>query len=373
MVLLAAWALSLGGCSRSGPAQSAVVPPVPVQVAVAVQRDVPRAIDSIGNVQSLRNVAIKSQVDGIIAEIHFREGDDVKAGDLLVSLDQRPYENSLRIARADLANARAEAAKAATDLERYKHLDQQDAISKEQFGLLATKAETTKAQVQAKEAAVANAELLLGYTKIRAPIAGRTGQLVLHEGALVKANDNSFAIVTLNQLAPIAVTYAVPERSLEDIREALAARRATVTVTDRNTGLARDQGRLEFIDNTVDPATGMITLKAVFPNADQALWPGRFFNVSTLVNVDRAAVVVPASAVVTSQSGSTIYVLKSDAKVELRSVKVTRTVGDLALIATGISAGETVVTDGQLRLFPGARAEARNQSGAAAAPAANKE
>lgn len=363
-VVLAALALSLAGCSRSGPAGPVAAPPVPVQVAVAVQRDVPRAIDAIGNVQTLRNVAIKSQVDGIIAAIHFREGDDVKAGDLLVSLDQRPYENSLRIARADLANARAEAAKAATDLERYKHLDQQDAISKEQFGLLATKAETTKAQVQAKEAAVANAELLLGYTKIRAPIAGRTGQLVLHEGALVKANDNSFAIVTLNQLAPIAVTYSVPERSLDDIREALAARRATVTVTDRNTGLARDQGRLEFIDNTVDPATGMITLKAIFANEDQALWPGRFFNVSTLLNIDHAAVVVPASAVVTSQSGSTIYVLKSDAKVELRAVKVARTAGDLALIATGISAGETVVTDGQLRLVPGARAEARQQSGA---------
>lgn len=360
-------ALALAGCGRSGSAKPAAAPPVPVQVTVSVQRDVPRAIEAIGNVQTLRNVAIKSQVDGVIAEIHFREGDDVKAGDLLVSLDQRPYENSLRIARADLANARAEAAKAATDLERYKHLDQQDAISKEQFGLLATKAETTKAQVQAKEAAVANAELLLGYTKIRAPIAGRTGQLVLHEGALVKANDSSFSIVTLNQLAPIAVTYSVPERSLEDIRAALTARRATVTVTDRNTGLVRDQGRLEFIDNTVDPATGMITLKAVFANEDHALWPGRFLNVSTLVDVDRAAIVVPASAVLTSQSGSTIYVLKADATVELRAVKITRMAGDLALIASGVSAGETVVTDGQLRLVPGARAEARNQSGAPAA------
>ncbi len=370
--VLAGIALTLAGCGRSDSTKAVVAPPIPVQVAVAVQRDVPRAIEAIGNVQSLRNVAIKSQVDGIIAEIHFREGDDVKAGDLLVSLDQRPYENSLRIVRADLANARAEAAKAATDLERYKHLDQQDAISKEQFGLLATKAETTKAQVQAKEAAVANAELLLGYTKIRAPIAGRTGQLVLHEGALVKANDNSFAIVTLNQLAPIAVTYAVPERSLEDIRDALAARRATVTVVDRNTGLVRDQGRLEFIDNTVDPATGMVTLKAVFANEDHALWPGRFLNVSTLVDTDRAAVVVPASAVVTSQSGSTIYVLKSDGKVELRAVKLTRATGDLVLIATGISAGETVVTDGQLRLVPGARAEARNQSGAPVADPAKK-
>ncbi len=361
---LAALAAALAGCSRSDTAPVAATPAVPVQVAVAIQQDVPRAIESIGNVQSLRSVAIKSQVDGIIAEVHFREGDDVKAGDLLVSLDQRPFENSLRIARADLANARAEASKAAVDLERYTHLDQQDAISKEQFGLLTTKAETTKAQVQAKEAAVSNAELQLSYAKIRAPIAGRTGQLMLHEGALVKANDNSFTIVTLNQLTPIAVAYAVPERSLGEIRAALAAKRATVVVTDRGTGLSRDQGQLEFIDNTVDAATGMITLKAVFPNEDNALWPGRFVNVVTQVDIDRGAIVVPATAVQSSQSGSTIYVVKPDQTVDLRTVKIARINGDSVLLASGVTAGETVVTDGQLRLLPGMKAEARNQAGA---------
>ena len=370
--VLAGAMVALAGCSRSEAPKAAAAPAVPVQVALATQQDVPRVIDSIGNVQSLRNVAIKSQVDGIIAEVHFREGDDVKAGDMLVSLDHRPFENSLRIARADLANARAEAEKAATDLERYKHLDQQDAISKEQFGLLATKAETTKAIVQSKEAAVANAELLLGYTEIRAPIAGRTGQLVLHEGALVKANDNAFTIVTLNQLSPIAVTYSVPERSLDDIRAALTAQRASVAVTDRASGFSRDQGRLEFVDNTVDAATGMITLKAVFANTDKALWPGRFVNVSTQVDIDRGAVVVPTSAVQTSQSGSTIYVMKADQTVELRAVKISRAVGDTVLIATGIAVGETVVTDGQLRLVPGIKAEARNQAGAAAVSPPNK-
>ena len=366
--VLAGAMVALAGCSRSEAPKAAAAPAVPVQVALATQQDVPRVIDSIGNVQSLRNVAIKSQVDGIIAEVHFREGDDVKAGDMLVSLDHRPFENSLRIARADLANARAEAEKAATDLERYKHLDQQDAISKEQFGLLATKSETTKAIVQSKEAAVANAELLLGYTEIRAPIAGRTGQLVLHEGALVKANDNAFTIVTLNQLSPIAVTYSVPERSLDDIRAALTAQRASVAVTDRASGFSRDQGRLEFVDNTVDAATGMITLKAVFANTDKALWPGRFVNVSTQVDIDRGAVVVPTSAVQTSQSGSTIYVMKADQTVELRAVKISRAVGDTVLIATGIAVGETVVTDGQLRLVPGIKAEPRNQAGAAVSP-----
>ena len=360
---------ALAGCYRAADTKVAAAPPVPVQVATAVQQDVPRVIEAIGNVQSLRNVAIKSQVDGIIAEIHFREGDDVKAGDKLVTLDRRPFENSLRIARADLVNAQAEATRAASDAGRYQNLDQKDAISKEQFAQVLTKAETTKAQVLAKEAAVANAELLFGYTEIRAPIAGRTGQLVLHEGALVKANDSGFSIVTINQLSPVAVAYSVPESSLDEIRAATAARRVNVAVTERISGLKRDNGELQFVDNTVDAATGMITLKAVFANEDNALWPGRFVNVRTQVGVDVGAVVVPGTALQTSQSGSTIYVVKADQTVELRNVKVARTLGDTVLIAEGIKGGETVVTDGQLRLAPGSRIEARNLAAAAAAGA----
>ena len=347
------------GCGRAAAGKTAAAPAVPVQTAVAVQQDVPRRIESIGTVQALRTVAIKSQVDGIIAEVHFREGNNVQAGDLLVTLDRRPFENSLRIARADLVNAQAEAARAQADANRYTRLDQQDAISKEQFAQLTTRAETTRALAQAKEAAVANAELQLGYSQIRAPIAGRTGQLLLHEGALVKANDNTFTVVTINQLAPVAVAYAVPERSLEEIRAAFAAGTATVTATDRTTGLVHADGRLDFIDNTVDPTTGMLTLKAVFPNDDQALWPGRFVYVVTQVGVDTGAIVVPSTAVQNSQNGSTVYVLKADRTVELRTVKVARTAGDNTLLAAGIKAGETVVTDGQIRLLPGMKAEPR--------------
>ena len=218
------------GCARSGGSGPAA-PAVPVQTAVAVQRDVPRRVEAIGNVQALRTVSVKSQVDGIIAEVNFKEGQEVKAGDLLVSLDRRPFENSLLIARADLANARAMADQAQADLDRYKQLDRQAVVSKEEYVQYVTKAETAKAQVQAKEAAVANAELQLGYTEIRASIAGRAGQRLLHEGALVKANDNSFTLVTINQVAPVAVTYAVPERALDEIRAAFTAGRATVAVT----------------------------------------------------------------------------------------------------------------------------------------------
>ena len=368
--LIPALALLLAaGCSRASVAKTAAAPAVPVQTAVAVQQDVPRRIESIGTVQALRNVAIKSQVDGIIAEVRFREGDNVQAGDLLVALDRRPFENSLRSAHADLANARAMAAQAQADLDRYQRLNDQAAISKEEYVQYATKAETSKAQVQAREAAVANAELQLGYTEIRAPIAGRTGQLLLHEGALVKANDNTFTIVTINQLNPVTVAYAVPERSLEEIRAAFTAGSATVTATDRTTGLSHADGRLQFIDNTVDATTGMITLKAVFPNDDQALWPGRFVYVVTQVGVDAGAIVVPSTAVQNSQNGATVYVLKADQTVELRPVQVARTAGDDTLLAAGVKAGETVVTDGQIRLLPGMKAEPRAAGGGAAAAA----
>lgn len=350
----------LSGCKPGAAGRSAKSggpPPVPVQVAAVVQEDVPREIEAIGTAQALRSVAVKSQVDGVIAEIHFHEGDEVKAGDLLVTLDRRPYENSLRMAQAALANARAEADQANADETRYQRLNQEDAISKEQYAQLVTKVETTRAAVQAQEAAVANARLQLGYTEIRAPIAGRTGQLLLHEGALVKANDAGSAIVTLNQLTPMAVAYAVPETSLPAIRAAQAAGVIAVRASDRTTGLDLKDGRLVFIDNAVDASTGTITLKAAFPNESHALWPGQFVNVVTRTGIDRAALVVPSTAILTGQHGATAYVLKSDHTVELRDVRVQRVDGDRTLVAAGLNAGETVVTDGQLRLLPGAKAE----------------
>ena len=356
--------LLLAGAGCRPPAPGGVVaPPVPVQVAVVRKQDVPRVIESIGAVQALRSVSVKSQADGLIASVHFAEGDEVKAGDLLVTLDRRPFENALNVARADLVNARAEAVQAAADAQRYEHLDQQSVVSKEEYAQYVTKAATTQAQVQSREAAVANAELQLSYTEIRASIAGRTGQLLLHEGALVKANDNTFPIVTINQLAPIAVAFAVPEGALGEIQAALAARRAAVSVSESTSGLVHAGGRLGFVDNAVDTSTGMITLKAVFANEDHALWPGRFLSVRTEVGLDHDALVVPSSAVQTGQTGSSVYIVKPDQTVELRPVKIARVAGEQTLLAEGVSAGETVVTDGQLRLLPGAKAEVRTAAG----------
>jgi len=373
IVLLAAVLLA-AGCGRSRTSAGGARPAVPVQVGRVVRQTLPLRQFSIGSVQARRSVAVTSQVDGVIQEVHFREGDEVKAGDLLVALDRRPFENALRIARADLANARAQAEHAQVEAQRYQQLDQQQAISKEQLAQLLTDVETTRAQVQSKEAAVANAELQLGYTEIRAPIGGRTGQLNLHEGALVKANDNGFTIVTINELAPITVAYAVPESTLAALRAALAADLVSVRARPHDPSAAAVGGRLDFIDNAVDPATGMIMLKATFANADHTLWPGESVDVETQYGADENALLVPANAVQTGQNGSQVYVVKDDQTVELRPVEVGRSAEGFTLIRGGVRAGETVVTDGQLRLLPGIRVEVKAltppEAAAAAAPAA---
>jgi len=361
------------GCSRDT-ATARTAAPVPVQVAIAMRQAMPVTQKAIGTVQALRNVAVKSQVDGIIKGINFNEGDEVTAGDLLITLDQRPFENSLQIARADLANARAQAARAAAEADRYQQLDQASVVSKEQYAQLVTQAEMTKAQVDAKEAAVANAQLQLGYAQIRAPIAGRTGQLLLHEGALVKANDAAFSLVTINQLAPISVVFSVPERLLDAVRAAYSSNSIMVHVTGRDDAAVQADGVVDFVDNTVDSTTGMITLKARFDNKDHALWPGRFVNVELRLGTEADQIVVPTQAVQTGQTGRQVYVMKPDHTVELRQVTVGRTAGEVTTIASGISEGETVITDGQLRLIPGAHVEVRTleEAAAARAPKAQK-
>ena len=371
IVVVALGLTGAAGCKRAAPA--AKVQAVPVQTGVAVRENVPVTVQAIGSVQAVRTVAVKSQVDGVIASIHFREGDEVAAGDLLVTLDRRPFENGLRAAQADLANARAQATQADANFARYRQLDQQNVISKEQFTQLATTADIAKAVVQSKEAAVANAKLQLGYSEIRAPIAGRTGQRNLHEGALVRAGDATQSIVVINQIAPIAVTYAVPEGVLAAVRAAQAAGAVQVGATVHSEAdNPAVEGRLDFIDNTVDTTTGMIVLKAVFENADRAFWPGQFVDVVTRVGVDANVVLVPAPAVQTGQRGSQVFVVKADKTVELRAVQTGRSVADRTIILSGVEAGETVVTDGQLRLVPGAGVEPRTLDAVAAAAGQTK-
>ncbi len=349
----------VAGCRRA--VTEVKTPAVPVQTDVAVRADVPVTQQAIGSVQALRTVSVKSQVDGVIASFHFREGDEVAAGDLLVTLDQRPFENGLRAAEADLANARAEEAQAEADMGRYRQLDQQNVVSKEELAQYATKADTTKAVVQSKAAAVANAKLQLEYSEIRAPIAGRTGQRNLHEGALVKAGDATQSIVVINQVAPIAVAYSVPEGVLAAVRAAQAAGPVKVSATVHAGAVSPVvEGKLDFIDNAVDATTGTVVLKAVYENTDRSLWPGQFVDVTTQVGRDAGVVLVPAAAVQTGQRGSQVFVVKADKTVDLREVKIGRTVNDRTIILSGVEEGETVVVDGQLRLVPGALVEVRS-------------
>ncbi len=361
------------GCGRNTARTRATPPPVPVQVAIAKRQALPMIQKAIGSVQTLRSVAVKSQVDGIIKSIHFDEGDEVKAGNLLITLDRRPYENSLLMAKADLAGARAQATRATTEAERYARLDQASAVSKEQYAQLKTQAETAIALVEAKKAAVANAQLQFDYTEIRAPIEGRTGQLNLHEGALVKANDATISLVSINQLAPLSVVFSVPERILDAVRTALASDGGIpVHVTGRDNPTMQADGIVDFIDNAVDTTTGMITLKAHFANTDHALWPGRFVNVELRLGSEADQIVVPTQAVQTGQTGKQVYVVKADNTVALRIVTITRTAGDLTSLASGVAEGETVVTDGQLRLTPGAQVEIRTLEAVAKAQPTGK-
>ena len=351
--------LSLAGCKRAE-SQARGPQVVPVQMAEALRRTVPILQTAIGSVQPLRSVAVKSQVDGVIAKVQFREGDEVKVGDLLVVLDRRPFENALRSAQADLASARAQEQQAATEADRYQHLDQQAAVSKEEYAQYRTRAASAGAAVQAKEAAVANAELQLSYAEIHAPIEGRTGQLNLHEGSLVKANDAGQPIVTINQLAPISVAYSVPESALTSVRRASVAGEVKVSIVPHSSGSEVIQGHLDFIDNSVDPTTGTIVLKAVFENADRRLWPGEFVDVTTVVGEEKDAVTVPTAAVQAGQNGSQVFVVKPNHTVELRPVTIGLQAGESTVMRTGVKEGEIVVTDGQLRLIPGSKVESKS-------------
>jgi multidrug efflux system membrane fusion protein len=336
-------------------------PSVPVMTALVKKQSVPINLISIGTVQSLRTVEVKSQVDGVIAKINFKEGDEVKVGDPLVTLDQRPFENNVRMAEDDLVTARAQAGHADADVERYKPLDEQSLVAKDTYMQFVTAAKIAKATVQSKEAALANAELQLGYASIVAPIDGRTGQLQLHEGALLKANDVGSTLLTVNQLSPISVAYSLPETYLDRVRLALnAGKKLTATAVGTDATSKKADGILEFVDNSVDSTTGTVLLKATFANAAHELWPGELVNVDTTLGLDEGVMVVPSPAVQNGQAGTQVFVVKPDQTVELRTVKVDRVDGDLTVIASGLKEDETVVTDGQLRLESGTKVEVRS-------------
>jgi multidrug efflux system membrane fusion protein len=293
-------------------------------------------------------------VEGELTAVHLREGQCVKGGDLLFTIDPRPFEVRLKQVQANLARDKAQLENARTLLERNASVVAKGYVSQEQYDQAAANAAALEATVRANEAAVEDAQIQLTYCSIRSPITGCAGEIYVDRGNLVKANDADYPLAVIKQIRPVYVGFSVPERYLPDVRKYLAAGRPIVMAAPASRGDEPVKGELTFVDNSVNTATGTILLKATFANEDQALWPGQFVNVTLQLASQPHAVVVPSQAVQTGQEGQYVFALKPDLTVEYRPVTVDRTVAGEAVIGKGLQPDDKVVTDGQLRLFPGA-------------------
>jgi len=355
--------LAVVAACGGGQEQRRAQPAVPVTVAKVVEKTVPITFRAIGHVEPMATVAIKARIGGELQKVWFTEGQSVAQGATLVTIDPRQYQAALRLAEAQLARDKALLEKAEADTRRYAGLVKQDFVTKEQYDQITSTAAALRAAVEADQANLDNARLQVAYCTITAPIEGRTGNLNVKVGNLVKADDTN-PLVTVNQIRPIFATFSVPAQLLPQLTKHNGNRIAVVATLPQNSG-APEAGELSFVDNAVDTATGTILLKATFANRDERLWPGQFVDVVVTLGEEPNRIVAPAPAVQTSQQGQYVFVVKSDDTVELRPVKVGRIDEVEAVIDTGLTAGETVVTDGQLRLVPGAKVEIKTGLGAA--------
>ena len=337
--------------------QRGTPPPVPVTVALAEQRSVPFEITAPGAVEAMRAVAVTAQVSGIVTGVRFREGDFVREGTVLLEIDSRPYRNALQQAEATLARDQIQLANARRQVERYKSLAENAGITAEQYESFQTSASALEATLKSDSANLDNARLNLEYTSVRAPISGRTGSLLVKEGNVVRAQ-GATPLVTVNQTQPILVRFAVPAQSLPLVQR---FQDGNLTVRAGATGdTAMLTGTLVFVDNAVDTTTGTIMLKARFDNSAGLFWPGQFVTATLVLYEERDVVVIPAPALVEAEEGSYVYVIGEDGVAVTRPVVVGRPVEEDVIVTEGLSPGETVVTDGQLRLTPGAHVEIRN-------------
>jgi len=381
-------AVMLAGCGADKPAQQMASPggppAVPVSVIAAVREVLAVEVRAVGTVEPFRTVQVKSQVAGDLVGVRFIEGGLIRQGDLLFQIDPRPYQDALRQAeaavakdqaqllqaQANLGRDQAQLKTAAADASRYEELFKQGITARSQYDQVRTTfdaqgesvhadqaaIESARASVESDRAAVERARLDLSYCEIHSPITGRAGNVLVHAGNFVKSNGDT-TLVVINQIEPIFVSFGVPEQHLGEIRARSASARLPVEAYLKDDPGKTVRGSLAVIDNAVDPATGTIRLKAVFDNGDRMLWPGQF--VDAVLRLDaQEATVVPAEAVQAGQQGQFVYVVKKDQTVEPRLVAAGRTVGGKVVLEKGVAPGETVVTDGQLRLFPGARIQA---------------
>jgi multidrug efflux system membrane fusion protein len=331
------------------------VPPAPVRLAQTSRRDVPILLEGVGNVQARSTIAIKARVDGQLMEAGVLEGQLVKKGDLLFRLDSRPYEAQLKQAEANVARDRANLEKALTDATRFETLSQKGISPKTKLEEAETSVASLRASIRASEAAVEIAKLNLEYATIKAPVDGRVGSFLLAPGNMVKANDIQ-AILMLTEVRPINVAFALPEQHVGELRTRLkAAEPVVVEATVQGDEATTEKGELFFINNSVDPTTGTITVMARFANNEERLVPGQFVKARVRMTTLPGAVVVPTKALQINQNGHYVWVVKPDMTAELRLVAIGPEVGDVAVVSRGLQADEKVVIDGQLRLYPGAK------------------
>lgn len=345
--------IAIAGCSH-GPADTfGEREAVPILVAKVQQKTVSDTIRAIGRVEAFSTVDVKAQINGQVMQVHFRQGQDVKQGDLLFTIDPRPFEAALNQAEANLAKDHAQYKQAEAERQRDLVLLKQNIESRQQYDQAEATAASLQAAMQADEAAIQTARLNLEYCTIRAPIAGRTGDLLVHAGNLVKP-DADTAMVVINQVHPVYVDFAIPEQQLPAVREYMEEHQLPVQVSLPEQQGPVESGELSFVDNAVDSKTGTINLKGQFDNADSRLWPGEFVNATLVLREHPNAILVPSQAVQTGQEGSFVFVVQPDMKAAIRPIVIGESIGNETVVNSGLKAGETVVTDGQLRLIPGA-------------------
>jgi len=357
LVLVPITVFALIGCAK----QQAAPPPSPavsVVVGKVTQDTVPVQITAIGNVEAYSTVSIKAQVSGELVGVHFTEGDFVHKGQLLLEIDPRPYQAVLAQAQAALARDKAVAANNRAQAAREAKLLEAGIVPTQEAEGVVSTADASDAVVNADEAAVQTAQINLEFCRIYSPIDGRTGILALKAGNLIKVAD--VPILVINQLDPIFVNFTVPQQYLPDIKKFMGQGTLRVSAIVPSDAGPTMQGTLTFVDNSVDPTTGTIHLRATFANAQNRLWPGLYVNIVLTLSEQANATVVPAHAIVPGQNGQLVYVIKDDDTVEARAVVSTRAVQDEAVIDKGLRPGETIVIDGQSLLISGARVAIKN-------------
>ncbi len=341
-----------GGGRRSGEA-------VPVLVATAQQKAIPIQIRAVGNGEPFATVSVKSQVTGVLMQAHFKEGQNVKKGQLLFTIDPRPFEAAVKQAEANLARDVAQLQNAREQARRYAELLKKQYVSQEQYDQIRTNADALESVVEADKAAVENVKVQLTYCYIYSPIDGQVGSLLVNEGNLVRVNDGT-PLVVINQLSPINVTFSVPEQHLANIKRHMATGTLKVDARFPSDEGRPEQGNLAFVDNAVDRVTGTIKLKAEFKNSARRLWPGQFINVAVTLSTQADAVVIPSEAVQVGPEGQQVFIVKEDKRVEVRSVTVGQTQEGEAVIVKGLAAGEMVVREGQFLLGPGSQVDIKD-------------